>query len=129
MIEKIMSRKKKVGEFLATVNEMGNVNNLNYNKPYQEFNYDKYMGSIRQSNFAGGGTSKKVDKIKVDKIIHNLYKDYKEGSGSYFGGYADLFPVKMQEMQNTKDLSYDTPFQYSKLKRLQTVPTSKFAFL
>jgi hypothetical protein len=124
MLEKIMPRKQKGGEFLATINEMGNVNNLNYNKPYQEFNYDKYMGSIRQSNFAGGGTSK-----KVDKIMHNLYKDYKNGKMSYFGGYVDLFPVKLQEMQNTKDLSYDTPFQYSELKRLQTVPTSKFAFL
>ena len=37
MLEKIMPSKQKGGEFLATINEMGNVNDLNYNKPYQEF--------------------------------------------------------------------------------------------
>ena len=115
-------QKTKGGQFLTTINEMSNLNDLHYSKPYQEFNYDKYMGSFRQSNFAGGGKNMK----SLHKTMETMYKDYKTNNLSLIGGYREIFPIKIQEMQNIKDLNFKTPFEYTDIKRIQNVPNSKF---
>lgn len=125
-----MPRKTKGGASgMPTINQIQNISNLDYSKPYQEFNYDKYVNNIKQSNFAGGCYRCKFGAGKLSKFLNHSFEDYKKGKQSFIrkmtGG--DPFPVSLQDMQNTSSLNYKTPFQYEDIKRLQSVPFSKLS--
>lgn len=125
-----MPRKSKGGaDGMPTRNQIQNISNLNYSKPYQEFNYDKYVNNIKQSNFAGGCYRCKLGAGKLSKLLNHSFEDYKKGKKSLIkkmtGGQQ--FPVSLQDMQNISTLNYKTPFKYEDIKRLQTVPYSKLS--
>lgn len=125
-----MPRKSRGGaDGIPTINQIQNISNLNYSKPYQEFNYDKYVNNIKQSNFAGGCYKCKLGTSKLSSLISHSFTDYKKGKKSFIrkmtGG--DQFPVSLQDMQNVSTLNYKSPFQYEDIKRIQTIPYSKFS--
>lgn len=126
-----MPRKSKGGNnVLPDMHEIQSLYDLDYSKAYQEFNYDKHINNIKQSNFAGGCYKGKLGTHKLSHLLVEKFDDFKKGKCSflkkYNGGYQ--FPVTLKDMQNISDLNYQTPFEYQEIKRLQTVPYSKFSF-
>jgi len=125
-----MPRKVKGGvNGMPHINEIQNLNHLDYSRAYQEFNYDKYINNIKQSNFAGGCYKCKVGSGKLSNLIGEKFEDFKKGKESFIKKYTggDQFPVTLKDMQNISTLNYKTPFEYEEIKRLQSVPYSKFS--
>lgn len=119
--------------------DMTNVKSLDYDKPYAEFNYDKYLQHFKQSNFVGGGKMKKVSN-NVNNMIKKLYIEYKKGVKSSIkkmknikmnGGsqYDKMFLTTMKEMKDVSHLDYEQPYEYSKIPTVSFMPRSNFQAL
>lgn len=122
------------------IDDMTNVKSLDYDKPYSEFNYDKYLNHFKQSNFVGGGKMKKVSN-NVNNLIKQLYIEYKNGSKSSMklkkvkntkplkmrGG--EMFLATMKEMKDVSHLDYKEPYEYNKIPIVSSVPRSNFQAL
>ena len=127
--------------YLPTLSEVNNLNNLTLNKPYQNFDYSKYINEIKYSNFAHSGgaktSKKKADKTSknIQKVSKQIYIDYMCNKCSHIkkmnkmkGGVATLdFPIKVSDTYNLTNLNYNTCFQNAKVKRLSTFPQSNFS--
>lgn len=122
----------------TNINDMTNVKSLDYNKPYTEFNYDKYISHYKQSNFVGG--NKKKTGNKMNHLIKNMYIDYKKGKSSNMkkmrnsnqmrGGAADdMFLSTMKEMKDLSHLDYQEPYQYREMSTISKMPRSNFQSL
>ncbi len=135
----ILEMVKKRGGFIDSnssiplIQEISNVANLDYQKQYESFNYDKYINAIKTSNFAGG-CNKKYCPNKFKKILQDLYIRYINGKPSNIrqsmrGGMASLnqnFNVPYEDMQNVAGLDYQNDWQYADIRRISHVPTSNF---
>jgi|LakMenE09Jun09ns_1017247.scaffolds.fasta_scaffold00112_9 hypothetical protein len=116
-------------------NEINNVNNLQYNKPYQDFDYSKYINEIKLSNFAhaGGGAIKKnsrnTNNNRISNVIKHMYSDYLKGKPSYMkgGGTTGMnLPISVQDTYNLNNLNYNTCYNAPRVKYVSTVPYSSF---
>ena len=125
----------------TSIKDMTNTSHLDYDKPYTEFNYDKYTNNFRQSNFVGGknktynNNSKKLNK-KLNNDIKLLFCDYKDGAKSNIkqlnkkynktkimkGGQQFIVPLK--EMKDVSQLDYSEQFQYNEMKHIPRIPRS-----
>jgi hypothetical protein len=116
-------------------NEINNVNNLQYNKPYQDFDYSKYIHEIKLSNFAhaGGAREKKSrnanNNKRMSSVMRQMYSDYLQGKRSYMNGGGTSgthLPISIQDTYNLNNLNYNTCYNPSRVKHVSTVPYSSF---
>ena len=136
----------------TNIDDMTNVKSLDFNKPYPEFNYDKYIDRFKQSNFVGGGSKKMNNFSKtVSNLIKNMYVDYKKGKASKMkymkpkksmkggvrsvssmrggAGEDDMFLLNMKEMKDVSNLEYQEPYKYSEMNTISRMPRSNFQSL
>lgn len=127
-------KRKGGGNFITPVSDMNNINNLDYHGQYTDFNYDKYLGNIRQSNIVGGGGKKKFSSKKLHDIMQHLYSDFKSGHPTFIhifkphvsGGSA--FIVDVSNMNNLSTLNYNNDkFHYDNIQKISSQPYSKFS--
>jgi hypothetical protein len=132
----------------TNIDDMTNVKSLDYDKPYSEFNYDKYLNHFKQSNFVGGGKMRKVSN-NVNNMIKKLYIEYKNGLKSSMKkvkkgkkvksmkpmkmrggeGESEMFLATIKEMKDVSHLDYKEPYEYSKIPTVSSIPRSNFQAL
>jgi hypothetical protein len=117
----------------TSIKDMSDVSNLNYDKPYTEFNYDVYAKDFKQSNFVGGKQGKNTINMKLSNDIKLLYTDYKGGAKSKLkqlnktskvmkGG--QMFLTELREMRDVSNLDYHQQFQYNEMRPVFRMPRS-----
>lgn len=111
----------------TNIKDMTNLSNLDYDRQYKEFNYDKYMNHFKQSNFIGGKKAKsksqpkahaKSKKMttnqvmqKMNKLIKTMYVDYKKDKKSKLKKIAKQ-TIKMKMIGgNSSDVNFITPLK------------------
>ena len=117
--------------------EINNINNLDYSRPYQDFDYSKYINEIKLSNFAhAGGSSKgkdnkqsqKSNNKRIHRVMKQMYMDYMHGKRSYMSGgdaVSDL-PISVKDTYNVTNLNYKACFNPPRVRHISTVPYSSF---
>lgn len=121
---------KRGGELLLS--DIRNTSELNYNREYQPFDYNKYINAIKTSNFAGGCNKKKC--IKLNKILKEMYIRYINNEPSNIrttklgGSIDDQFNIPLADTNKISGLDFNKPWQYQDIKRLSTIPLSNFEY-
>jgi hypothetical protein len=121
---------------LPSRTEINNINNLDYSRPYQDFDYSKYINEIKLSNFAhtsgGGGNkgkkqSQKSNNKRINRVMKHLYIDYMHGKGSYIsGGSVSDLPISISDTYNVVNLNYKACFNPPRVRHISSVPYSSF---
>lgn len=130
------------------ITDMTNVSSLDYDKPYSDFNYDKYINNFKQSNFVGGTMSGKTSKVDINKMIKNMFYNYKKDMKSDLkniktktkmrknmknmrggNGENEMFLATLKEMKDISHLEYKEPYEYSKIEPISHIPRSNFQAL
>jgi len=119
---------------LPSRSDIGNINNLDYKRPYQDFDYSKYINEIKLSNFAhaGGSTknkkqSQKSNNKRINRVMKHMYMDYMHGKGSCMrGGALSELPISISDTYNVTNLNYKACYNPSRVRHISNVPYSSF---